>query len=539
MIDNRVAELAGGFLRVWRPLAERFPSCRLDLSWPSVGTLGLLLSPLRAKAQLADVDRLEIAAAAAYIGGIAYDVWSQFPGNPTIELRLEEQGEVPEVMLVVGGGSHIPPGQRLVLRLRAALEQWLGAKNTAVPVFADGARTLTLDDNVLSIFGSALLSGLMPAAEGPWRGLSLNEFAPELQSAAEWMAESSAVHYQMTHPSELHGASRVLYFPHLVLPPAGYNERYLGCRPAAALCDYLRKFVPEHGDRVALCENLAIAPDDLISMAGFVVSAALSDEAPDATLRAVAYSRRFSATLLRKALYLARTLLGRKESWIEHYRARRFDQAGAMLLRERDLGMLPLWYLDELHWLNHPTLSQLFDLLAETRLAEANDLLDFYSALELPAPELTLQRIFLKLTLGKQDTVAQLLADIEPQLGTLSPNSRFKFHELVGLLAERQGRTADSVEAYTRALAVPGADSFRVPIPAFRLAQHYLSTNESDKATRALEQVLRINPGHSDARVSLFLLLTEKRPPESAESHSLLSAAPRHGGALYALRQSL
>lgn len=432
MIQEEVREVAEEFRGAWASILSPIPSLQLDYSWPSIGILDLLSYHLRTREQYTEVD-VEIARGmAAYLAVIAYNCWSRFPNNPEIQVRFAETSDR-QIVISASGAPCFEEGKSFSVPITSSIARILEDPPQPFPVFERFCRSVSPEDNLLSLFALGLFSGLTPYGSGGWEKLTVVQFQANLRSAEEFLATSSAAYYKSTHPYEYIGQSSMLYLNQLILPPAFYDEPAPACRATQMLCRYFKKQQIEKEEirRVAL--NLAASPDELISSTGFAVASALMDEKLSLRLRALCESKRHFVPLLRPAVLIARQELDLPVDWLQLAKEGRTDEALSLFIIERHLALLPLVELPATLLISEDYY-ELADALCWQRAEEALEITKKLINSQPEVDELTLQAAFLLLALKRYDEAEESLLGYE-KLGPSSDYFRARLWELQAILA--------------------------------------------------------------------------------------------------------
>lgn len=450
MIDNDVIELTEDLVSVWNTKSREFARYRLDFSWPSLGTIDLLLSQYVGRQTLSKQAENLLLQCCAYIGGIAYDYWLTFPDKPRVELRLDTSGPVADIVLTASNGAHLGPGQYYEIRIRSALQNLLSKPSRQMPIFADGIRRYIPEDRLVCSFAAAVCSGMSPYGEGPWKDLSLQDFAPQLSSVSKKMAASSADYYATSFPLVKELGSEVLYYPHLCLPPAGFDEPFLGVRGASGIIDFVkhRNLSAEEAKQIALA--LASSCDELASLAGIIASVALHGSASSPELLKVCHQRSLTMPALRKSVEIIRQMYSGEGFWIERLLLGQTEYAYAMFSLEHSIGMLPLAF---------GTSSALFEQLSTRDLYQficLNDLNKSIQLCELHVESfpsntgIQLQLAYLYLTRGELQSAEKWISTLLTRSNLLKSELAL-LQELRALFAERHGRIDEAEDFYLSA----------------------------------------------------------------------------------------
>ena len=119
MIAEDIKRQALEFADSWLEVLRSQPRYTLDFSWPSTGTLNLILSGLFDR-QLTETDEELLIRAASYLAVGAYAAWSVIDPALSVELKWEESPKT-EIRLSVSGGARLKKGERFSVGVLSGL----------------------------------------------------------------------------------------------------------------------------------------------------------------------------------------------------------------------------------------------------------------------------------------------------------------------------------------------------------------------------------------------------------------------------------
>ncbi|MCC6952987.1 MAG: hypothetical protein IT290_02600, partial [Deltaproteobacteria bacterium] len=238
MIDERVKKSLCRLQERFALPFSPFPVLQLDVSWPSNGTIALLLEELRKRGDRSAATSPFVEEIASYIGSIAYECWRAFPNTANVALASHDAtGEV-----VLSGEKKNRKGgiSRFSVSVSSMISSMLTADHNVMPLFDRTAEGFLRDgQSELPIAMLGLCTGLCPIGDGDWKDSKLYEATGELLATQRILAESCAIYYRRVFPHEPIGADPNLYSAYLVLPPQGFDEPGPTCRAVTGLYHYL------------------------------------------------------------------------------------------------------------------------------------------------------------------------------------------------------------------------------------------------------------------------------------------------------------
>jgi len=293
VIDESVEKLILEFQQRTKRVLSLSPTYQLDSTWPTFGVVDLMCFGLRGKDEFEKVEEDFLSGAASYIGAITHECWSKIADKVTL------YREDDDVVIKAEGGPALPGGQEFTVRLKTQLKRLLRDAPQSMPVVADFVREGGLEYNYLSIFGIGLTTGLFPFGDGPWASRLEDSFQSEIEKVTKELAVSSAAHYGRVYPDEQLGQVAELYLQKLIFPPTLMKEEWPVLDAARGIVNFSKEYNVQHKALTKLAHNLALSPDERISMAGLCVYGAICDGSPDPEIVAVAERRGTYMGLLR------------------------------------------------------------------------------------------------------------------------------------------------------------------------------------------------------------------------------------------------
>ncbi len=486
MIDEKVINLAKAFRIYASQRLNAYPKYALDFSWPSVGTVDLILRHLRGKPVTEEFMPL-LGGAAAYLGGIAHDVWTTFPGEHEIELKVRAETEY-VVELRLKSVTELKTHERLFINITDTLKGILESPRTPFPHFSDSSIRLSNNENLLSPFAIGLFTGLCPHATGSWREKKEQDFKEHLKGAAAYLGATAADYYSRTYPLEPIGSKPVLYLSNLIVPPPMHKESFRGMNATGGLLEMLMTGEPDSSKWSPLVSNLALSPDLLISDVGFAVSVALQGEQIPPQLFYLSDTKGLSRLNLRPAIILARKLLRKPDDILPLITEGKFQEARSILDTDRKLGLMPLARLDD-KLLGEPALNPVWHLLAWSRASEARELISQVLA-SVDAPELRIQRGYLSFFLDDTEAVIKELGELAGKLGTEAALNDTRILELSGLVAFGNSQFTEAERFFTKLLSLISVTDFRYAECCSHLGRLYLINGKPAEALALVEKCL-------------------------------------------------
>ena len=501
MLAEEVVQLAVQFKVSSSKLLESFPRYVLDFSWPSIGLIDRVLRPLRTKRELTARDEQMILASSAYIGGIAYDCWLQFEGNPAVTLQLEQDGK--EVVIRAKGGAHMKEDETYSIPITSVVRQLLVAPSNPLPTFAGLRRQLFPGQNLLSQVALGIIAGRSPYGSGPWNKIEDHLIINNLMAADNQLARTSAAYFSAHYPSDEAGGDSNLYRSHLILPPGGYKERLPWSRAIEGALSYIETHSLSHEAILGLALNLAQSPDEQIATTGLILGLAVTNDPPHPKLLAAIESFGILIASLRPAVLIARSKLKLGGDWLLDLSNGQVELATQLALKDMRLGLTPLLYVDE-GTLENADLLPLFhhSLWGEAELAR--NFLAIYAKTQPLTIPLILQGCHLDIMLNKLERATNDIASLTELAVGDDRLSRCRYFNIKGKLALARGELKSGIEYFTlasKALPVSERDG---ALAALSLAKCLQSDGQIDAAHLQLEKLIAPSPTAATLRARLL-----------------------------------
>jgi hypothetical protein len=502
MIEESIKQLADNFSKSWTKKLKKVPRFSLDYTWPSVGTLDLITYQLRRKDVYTRKERDIIRSASAYLACIAHDCWSQFPGNPTVEVQNTSGVEF-DIIITATGGDLLAAEESFSVNVVQSLKLVLEYKGDALSFFGRKLRAVPLNYNLLSLFGIGLITGYTPFGIGPWKDDDEKDYVRNLIQAQEYLAKTCASYYNKHFPDEDIGKDENLYHYFLILPPSQIEEHFPGCRAVTGIIQYFKDNDIPLDRLTTLSNNLALSPDDLISTAGFALSCALCNETQDPSnkLIALSQSKGSYAAKIRPAVMTARKALGHIADISECIEKGDFDTAITLAEIEKKLNLIPLLRCSTRHFKN-TAFKPFINALLWFAPKEARDEIDLLekqgAALE---PDIILQAIFLDIMMGNLDKARDELDFFENLLEGNPLQEKFLFLELKGLYEAFQGDLKNACKYLQMSLEENIKDAAQWERIATELARFYVLDFKHEEGLMLINEIVKKNPYTITARV--------------------------------------
>lgn len=339
---NLDVEIAGIFQEAeklvswWNPQCDPFSPLVLDFTFPSVGTVDLLLSPFRTRDIVGEDPQSFMRSCAAYLIAVTVPCWTSIG----LEVRAYDSPDG------LGLEGYLNGEMVLGVDVEHHLAHIMKSVPTVMPVINGFERTgLHFNSNRTSLFAIGLMTGLSPFASGPWAGRDAGEHQGELVQALRTLAAQCADYYKRLFPEEQLGQVPELYLEDLLFPPTLMDE----VLPTQRAVQQVVNFFGDNGISWTYLEelgaNLAMFPDERLSMLGVALYAVQSRDPLKSQVVSVARALGSIGGLLRSTIEGARVSVTQTPDWLFHSSS--WSEREQQIYKvERRLGLLPGVILD-------------------------------------------------------------------------------------------------------------------------------------------------------------------------------------------------
>jgi tetratricopeptide (TPR) repeat protein len=505
-IDPEIGKLALEFAHGWSEVFRDLSRFQLDLSWPSITTLGMLVDIARSggKGLTSEMTR----GVAAYLAVITTNIWQIFPvtgGRYTVTVKD------PGIKITASVTQEGAP-RRILYEIE--LEQ-------AVSTFFNSAHGhITFPPSILDTlphfsplrrFAFELFSATSPLGRGVWLDSEDSTRTGRLVSFDLSLAKSTADFCQRVYPSESTLHNPQLYTAGVLTPPASYNEPALLGRSALSLLRNIdtQLNTTDDSEKSAALLTLSLINEPQLSAAALISYVAAHEKAEAA---AVARLQRASFFLhpirsyIKPAIELARASKQRV-TFIDL--ARRNDlnedehhQLESILDIEQKLGLLPAPTPDYASLRSVPGLLPPY-YLTNSELLDAT--LNASSGLVLDSPLLILLRCNCELLSGNIGGAKQTLTkgkQLIPTMGREVSEVGAWFFKLMADILYLEGDYLSAFDLYEEAQALcPQTHSELFAELLTNQAASKFNLGESIGAAALIARALELNPNNQEALI--------------------------------------
>lgn len=526
-MDEKVSRLALELSAFWSSLLSSQPKYGLDFSWPSVGSLNLILSHLFDQKNFSQTDEKLVQGAAAYLAVSAASYWETLGEKVTVEMSCEEAPSF-EIHLHVSGEPFGAPREKYSLPVFSALKTILQDHEAALRVFESFQAGSQWLGSRVTLFSLSLFTGLCSFAEGKWAHVKYRDAKRYFTPLAQRLGETAANYYEIVFPTEEFGRDAKNYLGRLI-PPAGSDEDFFGGRAAFTLAQTLQQSGLDETAKREVAINAAMFPDLQVAAPGYAVAVALSLADPSERLLAISNGFGVSKLSLKQAITLCRRAFELPAVFQSAAETDLTPETEILLQGEMQLGLLPHWRVDLRELLPVPTLIQ---LLYWSMTSQARVAIDAHFRQNKRTPALILQGIYLDFVNGDFDRAEKELQDAtnNSSIIKLADNALLSLKcELMGSLASIRSDIDLAFSMFNRACAVPGLSVFRKSALLGVLGECHAARNDTNEALRCFREASEIFPNVS-AELSALRLSQKLQPDENYTEaiESILRIAPRN-----------
>lgn len=493
-LQLKVENEASQFATRWNRCFVSMPELRLDGSWPSVGTVDLILHQARnSKIKGSQWESL-VRAASCYLAMVTRRIWIACGIRAIVS--DDETGVV-----VTTYEDPANPWHSGRCRIQWLLEQLLEHMPPRLQVMGRFSRPLLPDHSVVSPFMVGVVSGLAPWTDYPESTTDARNAASpaRLDRVERVLATDCVQRYEQMFPDDPHGQVAELFLSGPIFPPLYLGERYVAERGAKGIAEYFTRYnIPvDHVRRV--CHRLARWPDEQIALTAYVVASAVVEKRRIPELVPLGHAKGLIVGHARHALISAREIFGGETDWLADgeltaERIRLFRQ-------EEELGFIPWLYLHPERIsavLSSKSAKEAFRAVVVGEMDKAVEALDEAIDDDSSSLDLRLQQAFWYLLVNDIPRLDAALDEMSTERGVERSG---RYFELRGVSALTKGDPLGAVESFERALTLCGKELALQSNIANSIAWICLTMNATERANYMLDLGLR------DARnpVTLFL----------------------------------
>lgn len=482
MIDQRIVAYAKEFVGVFNEEYTYLPSMRLDQSWLSLSAIDIHFANNKDILNTEESIKKFILGVSSYLGGIAYDIWSNFPDTLDVELKIVGV-EYPEIVLVARGGKFLEKGEEVKINITKGLSEVLFLSPKGIKTFRD----YTTENNPLlqkiPLFGLGLFSALSPFIEGGWNRVPLEEIKIYAKAAESYLSVGMSKRLKEIAPYLDISSNPSVFLQGLIFPPTGYAEPLSYVLGVKHLLVFLKDNNQSNNDIFDLALALSKFSDDRISSIGICIASALVQDKIPLQLSASISAKDPYAFLLRPGYLVAKQILNLEKDFVEHYVRGELERSKKIFEIERQLGFLPL--------VNYPAtfldkkFSEIFlNCIAWSRPEEA---LEVSKEDGVTSPEMLLMCAYIEIATGQLSNFekrAELINDLGDRL-------RPHVDELFASLALRRGMINEAKEQYQKIFdtVLKGSHSDQKLRLGTLLASIYCDLNDVEGANLIYERI--------------------------------------------------
>ena len=532
MIDRTLQAEADHFLSVFQPTLSGSAITHIDLSYPSLGLLDMILLPTRGIAEGQSALDPIIRGVSIHLAIYLHQTLQRLGVNT--EVVDSDKG----TLLRAPTGFLGSNGQTQEVSLEKSLHEVLRHPEKGVPVFVNFTRVIPASNNWLTPIALGILLGSSGFISPCEQEITDEYMAEQGQKVLSELARQCVEWYERVFPQEQLGQVAELYLNKLIFPPFQFREEVPAVEAVRGLKTFADEYSLSSASLLPLCRNLSQCPDEQISSAALCLLATLDEQSPTSEMFATCRRHGSFVGLLREALVEANQLFFQRPDWIlsaDPYS----EREKLRIQRETRLGFIP--------WLRLPfdvlyenpenqNLSFLLRSLADFDVARSvavcEKILEEYPG-EIP---FRMQRIFLCVVAGDVEDALlrakQLLTEPESE-------SHPGVYNLLGMIQLLLNQATPALQSFETArkfatndptLAAEIGNNYAWALLAHERYEDALDSLDFSLMGAADNLILRLN------RISALIRLG-RRDDADMEEKRLLALAPLHPRVFYAVTQ--
>ena len=413
MIDLLVETNSAKFIQKYRGKLRENIAMNLDQNWNSVNYLDFIFNERISKINDPDAKLTEVFELSCYLGICIYKIWARaFDTKPKLHI-IEKPKACLELKLESGPYIEDTP---ISIDLYTALSEILFktskyTKNSEIPYGIENFK--------IQYLAQSIATGIAPGIKGPWNALSDRDLAPIFHTVGLEITKDTVIPLQLNYPEQTDYLSPEVFFPHLVIPPLGYDDDLLGARPIYGICKIALIAGLGKEELGKLATILIESPSILQASIGFIILAntkpithrnVLSEFAlhfPTLTYRLKPAYNLFAKEFLKSEDW---TMLGKMTG------PEQLIKAQTRLQQDIDLGLMPIFHCPDLSLPFERKYRAYFELID---LFMADGAYERGKRFKNPPTGIILQQAFLACHLNLNQEAKNLISEIE--LSSLSP----------------------------------------------------------------------------------------------------------------------
>jgi hypothetical protein len=377
-----------GFVAHWNQRTEDFPVLKLDYSWPSIGTIGLLAGILAGKAEKTREEETFIDVLAWYLGSVIQSRWEV--AGIRSDLTYTKDG----VEIAVASDKQL--NAKLTLIVTVLLKDL----PFPLPVLTGYQREFPITSDIFTPVMLGLIIGDSSLMEGVDES-DENILKSKSEDILKSLSRSTAQYYENCFPDEPLGQMAELYLAGQIYPPLGMNEAWPALSAVTELLNFTNALKASKTMLLSFAENALTVPNEQLAHTGMALYAALNEKP---TQKAIAHyeSRRTLLGFLRPAMVKAQSLMTGASDWLISETLNPTEQQRYSL--EAKLGFLPWIVMSNsvlAYRVKEPKINKLIKSLVNFDFAGAEGVADSLIELDPGNVDIRLQRTNLHLIAGE------------------------------------------------------------------------------------------------------------------------------------------
>ncbi len=398
-MSKEVEQISENFVKVWNKYLSINPVLLLDYSWPSISVVDLLTFSCRYKKDLSKILDDILIGASAYIGVVAKNCFKDSFDEVTLDnsefgiiLKLEKNSDL------------------TLIEVETLFRKRIEELPNPFPVVEGFETPITFEAPVVSFFCIGLFTAQMPDVDWSnvegFRSDIITNTKKHLANTCEQYLSKLVKKHSFAHLAEF-------YLNDLIYPPMMMNETLPLLNSIDKVISYFEEFQISKKVALEIGNYLVLSPDYLLSNLGLILVCALSNKVPSQRVIAAAQRKGDYVVFLRRAVKKVREFYGIESDWIKD--GLKNEEMIEQYLVEKSMKFLP-WLTLSIDRLEEDKEKNAL-AYAISRISEY----DFEGALEFcdkvldeqpEDTELLIQKIYLKLQLGKLAEVDELLPSL-------------------------------------------------------------------------------------------------------------------------------
>lgn len=430
MIDLFIEQNAALFVKTHNELLrENFPY-KLDYTWDSINVIDFITQESLGIKQSNEDLAKKILGLSCYLSICMYNIWKVICKDSKISL-VYSQKEGSEALLKMENGIYVNNSfikidffEVTLKTLKMQLDKIEYTKGIFIP--------LGLEGNRFSYIMNGILMGISPFIKGGWEEVTEKELSLYLHEVSNLLSLNKLTSLKLKYPAKDNIIKEDIFNPHLVLPPLGYKDQFIGSRIAFKLAQSIKNLSLDKTEIIELSLILLESPSILEASMGYLILGAYNDHGTfNDTLSEFSITYPILSGQLKPAFELFCKEILEQPSWQELSKASKVREANIRLKKEIEMGINPLVFSNDLEIIHDKTFRPYFECIDKYLIKEAFTLGSNLITLNDCPQSLKIQHAWLALECNAPNISIECLGSLDQKKLSQEELLRLKFINII------------------------------------------------------------------------------------------------------------